>query len=258
MIRWVALGGALLWAGQRLLQPERAALDRSLPAFLRDEARRALQKDPQSASEAFDTWVAAELPVTNPSLTVHAGGLWLAGRSPDGWRLLELDGELRLRNVRECSVPGDNFRLCSWRGRLLGLDAGRGFDLLTDAEVPVGPGVPLVQGQRLRYLRGLDPVQITGREAHRPRLALDHLEPSTQVIRFGSGWLLLAREVALHRFVFLGDGVRVTPPFFLGERCHGLSRQPGHPSLLLSYERGGTGYLGRLPTRRVAELLELC
>ena len=83
-----------------------------------------------------------------------------------------------------------------------------------------------------------------------PKVALDHLRGSSQVIPFAGGWLYVVHEVAqftrrsyLHRFVWLTTDFRldrVTQPFYLHtertiEFCCGMAKDPKSEQLVISY-----------------------
>ncbi len=270
---WLALALAGAWRARQALSPPVASLDRTLPAFLRRQARRALQSQARSAGEVLGAWSCQEIPpLAGPSLAAHRGALWICGKSGD-WNLLQLDRELACLTRSRLGLGHlQSLRPFSHRGRLSGL-GDRIYALegrpRAWSQQPGHPGAPMVQAGLLRLLVSLDPTVVTtvGRHdtrRHRPEPALDHLEPATQVIPFGPGWLLLAREHNLHRFVYLDEETRVdslSEPFYFhsrrGETCHGLAPQPGCEALVMSFESGRRTYLGRITTRRVAQLLAL-
>lgn len=100
--------------------------------------------------------------------------------------------------------------------------------------------VPVVEGDRLRFVYGADPTvilecdvdssELVELSSRPPGLALDHVRGGSQAVRTDQGWLYVAHEavvfsdfnrVYLHRFVALDDDLRITgisDPFYFALR----------------------------------------
>lgn len=168
------------------------------------------------------------------------GALWCVSTvrelTPEGWCQPVL--------ARIAPSPDGAWRLADWR--------------------PLGPippvrheknWMPMVDGERLRFVYGCDPTRIVDDEGRTlavsiPAIAADAFRGGGQAVAFDGGWLLLVHEAPAgdyaarsyqHRFVALGaDGTlgAASPPFYFNEAgvefAAGLAWAPDG-RLLVSY-----------------------
>jgi hypothetical protein len=137
--------------------------------------------------------------------------------------------------------------------------------------------VPQVAGDRLRFIRGCDPISVADEQAKvildaTPPIALDHLCGGSQAIAFDGGWLALMREATerhekryhFHRFVWFDNTTllkRVMSPFFLHnggiEAPAGLAWHNDIRCIIVSYHAGeGEAWIATVNSEDVRCILD--
>lgn len=185
--------------------------------------------------------------------------LWCVAAAPDP----EPGGSARQILGRIALTPGGTRRIVEWRA--LG---------------PVGTGtdrMPLVVGDRLRFMTGCDPVRLLDDVGSRvaetvPAVAVDECCWGTQAIPFDGGRLVLVHELfgdpghkghaAHHRFVWLdetGELRGLSRPFYFQQKgpelAAGLAWHPDAKRLMISFTEGGRCWIATVDGDEVRAVL---